>query len=541
MATRSKRVVLQLPAAAKDLEALLRDPVWRLHNLYWIKTKQAKAVKFRPNAAQAKIIEAIHVKKLRKILIPKARQLGMSTVIDLIALDLILFNAGTQAAIVDQTQKDATKKLKGKILFAFHRLPAAIRNRFQVLKANDHTLSIRLRGAPEDAESQVQAGMNARGDTFQMLHISEWGPIAFKDPPRSDEIMTGALPAAECGLVIVETTWKGGKVGHLWELTKEALEISDAHRTESDFTVFFFPWWGDEGYMLKGDGRQISAECRKYLDDVEKEIRAGSGLEKGIPGFKFTAGQRLWYYKEAWKKGLFRFQEYPSVLSECFRAPIEGAIYAELLDKLRAGGRIAEFPIDPSVPVCTFWDLGAPANMVTWYCQMIGPAGSEELRFIDCDCGLDLIPGERVQWMREKAAAGGFRYGFHFLPHDAAASEEGGRTVQAELEAVGLENTRVIPRTADVWIGINRVRQMFSRMRFRAAPCEKGLNSLEAYRSGVWIERGRQMDVPVHDKASHAADGLRTLGEADLAGMLEAGWIASAFDEKGLAALRGGK
>lgn len=529
---------IQHPTPNIQLGKSLRDPVWRLHNLYWIKTADGRAVKFAPNAAQAVIIAAVHVKKLRKILIPKARQLGMSTVIALIILDLMLFGAGVQAAIVDQTQEDASKKLRGKVLFAFKRLPPALRDRYQVLKANDHVLSIRLKGKADDTASEVQAGMNARGDTFQVLHISEWGPIAFKDPKRSEEIMTGARPAAKVGIEFVETTWKGGKCGHLWELTKAALEIPERHRTAEDFAVFFFPWWGDADYSLKGDGRQVSKACGKYLDEAEAEIRekgTGGQGDKGIAGFRFTGGQRLWYYKVAWTMGLLRFQEYPSMLSECFRAPIEGAIYAELLDKLRAGGRLAAFDVVPGVPVCTLWDLGGPSNMVTWYLQMVG----EDLNLIDCDTGLDITPGQRVEHMRVKAAEGGWSYGFHFLPHDATASKQGGPTIQAELAAAGLENIRVVPRTDDVWVGINRVRTMMPRMKFRTPQCELGLNSLEAYRSGIWYDRGRQMDVPVHDKASHAADALRVMGEAEMAEMLESGWSEGVFSSNGLAKLRG--
>lgn len=515
----------------------LRDPMWRLMGdagvspLYWIKDAKGTAVRFKPNEAQIKIIKAIYVQGLLNILIPKARQLGMSTVIALIMLDMMLFGAGVQGAIVDQTQKDATKKLKGKILFAFVRLPKVIRDKYQVLKANDSMLSVKLRGKDDDTASEVQAGMNARGDTFQILHVSEWGPIAFHDPPRSEEILTGAFPAAKLGIKIIETTWKGGKVGHLWDLTKEALEISDANRTKEDFTVFFFPWWGDPDYTLEGDARQIPSDCRKYLEETEAEI----GKARGEP-FKFTPGQRLWYYKKAWKLGLFRFQEYPSMLSECFRAPIEGAIYAELLDKARAEGRIGAAVADPSAKVNTSWDLGGPLNIVTWYFQMIG----DELRFLDCDTGLDLTPSERVEHMRLKAQVNGWEFGFHFLPHDGAASKQGGRTIQAELEGAGLANTRIIPRTDDVWIGINHVRGMMARMTFASPACDEGLTRLETYHTGVWIEKGRQMDLPVHDKSSHAADALRTMGEADMAAMLEGGWVESAFSTAGLNALRTG-
>jgi hypothetical protein len=536
-----------------DLERLaprLADPLWRMANLYWVKPKKGPAVLFAPRPGQWKVIRAIYVLGILRMIIPKARQLGISTVIALIILDMMLFKDGWQSAIVDLTQADASKKLRGKILFAFDRLPPFLRRCYEVLDRSGKSFSIRLRGRESDSWRQVQAGMNARGDTFQFLHISEWGKIAFEDPARSEEIETGAMPAAESGIIVVETTWKGGKVGHLWDLTKEAMETPESYRTEKDFTVFFCPWWEEPIYTMAGDVRQIASECREYLDEVEAEIRErgpdgkgpmevgtrkGEGGSKKAEPFAFTPGQRLWYYKEAWKKGLFRFQEYPSILSECFRAPIEGAIYAALLDKLRGAGRIGAIKSNPDAKVNTCWDLGGPRNIVVWYFQLIG----EEIRILDCDTDLDLTAWERVEHMTMKAAANGWTWGFHFLPHDAAAKEHQGKTTEADLRAAGLTNTRIVPRTADVWIGINHVRSMMPRMTFRAPDCDEGLNRLEAYHVGVWIEKGRQMDLPVHDKSSHAADGLRTMGEADLAGMLQGGWERSPFNAAGLQALAG--
>jgi hypothetical protein len=236
----------------------------------------------------------------------------MSTVIAIIMLDMMLFGSGVQGAVIDQTQMDATKKLKGKIIFAFERLHPAIRGLFQVLKSNDHTLSVKVKEMAGDTASEIQAGMNARGDTFQILHISEWGPIAFNDPKRSDEIFTGAMPAAKSGLVVVETTWKGGKVGHLWDLTKNAMELvkEPGKRTTEDFTLFFFPWWGDPVYTLEGDVSQISPECVRYLDEAQAEINAERAAEgrnrwhsRRRNGFGITSGRGRW--------GCFAFRNIP--------------------------------------------------------------------------------------------------------------------------------------------------------------------------------------------------------------------------------------
>ena len=145
-----------------------RDPVWRLENIYWVKDAETgKAVRFVPKAEQRVLIEAVYKKRLRNILVPKARQLGISTVISLIILDSMLFHAGLQAAIIDLTQPDATKKLRNKILFAFERLPEVLRGQYEILKSNDHVFSVNGEGR---AGRRGERG--AGGDERARGHIS---------------------------------------------------------------------------------------------------------------------------------------------------------------------------------------------------------------------------------------------------------------------------------------------------------------------------------------------------------------------------------
>jgi hypothetical protein len=498
----------ELKMTAAEFKKRHQDPVWRLNNLYWVKdAASGKAVEFRPKAEQRVLIEAVYVKRLRNILVPKARQLGISTVISLIILDCMLFHGGVQAAIIDLTQPDATKKLRNKILFAFEHLPEVLRGEYEILKSNDHVFSLKIRGSQSDGESEVQAGMNARGDTFQVLMISEWGKIAFSDPIRSQEILTGAMPAAKRGLRFIETTWKGAKSGDLWNIMKRAMETKAEDLTDEDFHLFFFPWWGDPDYSLTGNVGQIDEGCAKYLGETEAEI----GKRKG-EHFEFTPAQRLWYYKVAWAKGLFRYEEYPSLLEECFKAPIEGAIYADLLDRLRTTGSMRPGAVDRTLLVHTAWDLGSPVNTVVWYFQVVGG----EIRVIDIDYDLDLTPAERIARILSK----GYLLGFHYLPHDAVANQKSGRTFQMELSALGLKTTRVVPKTLDIWVGINHLRGIMPRMTFRMPDCDWGIDMLSAYHTKRETAGGTALDVPVHDASSHYADALRTLAEAEMAGML---------------------
>ena len=94
-------------------------------------------------------------------------------------------------------------------------------------------------------------------------------------------------------------------------------------------------------------------------------------------------------------------------MEECFQAPVEGAIYAELIDRVRAEGAIRPAVVDTSALVHSAWDLGSPLNTVVTYFQIIGA----EIRVIDCDSDLDLTPVQRVTYMLNK----GYLFGSHFL------------------------------------------------------------------------------------------------------------------------------
>lgn len=492
------------PKTDAELARCLANPVWRLHNIYTVlDAKSGQRVPFVPSDEQAEIIALIHIHGLKKLIILKARQLGMSTLLELLLLDFMLWTAGVTVQLVDATAEDAHRKLREKVRDTFAAMPEAIQGKFEILKNNEGEFSVKLAGAGHDAASTFYAGAKARGGTTQALHISEWGPIQHLDPKRSEEIRTGALPAAKHGLEIIETTWMGGKVGDLWDLVKVAIETPENRKLATDRRVLFFPWWRDKSYRLAGSLEWMPPEMVAYFAKL-----AGQGIQ-------LDDAQKLWYWKTAYEgQGIFRFREYPSTLEECFQAPVEGAIYAEHIDALRVQGRILDYPVDGSALVHTAWDLGSPANTSVWYFQMVGP--SREIRVIDHEEGLDLDVVSRVSHMLGK----GYRYGCHFLPHDGAQTARNGRTIAQELEAAGLANVKIVPRTTNVWIGVNRARQMLPRCLFHAKRTAYGVGCLESYHTGTNARTGARTDEPVHDASSHAADAFRTIAEAELANMI---------------------
>lgn len=485
-----------------DDEALA-DPLWRLAHLYSIKDRNGQVVPFEPNREQAEVIISIHCRGWRRILIPKARQLGMSTVLAIICLDFALFAEGFQAALVDRKADEAEKKMREKVRLAWELLPADLRGKLELPAGYDTTTRIGFKSKGSDeAASCMEVGINYRGGTVQLLWVSEWGWIQANDANRSKEIAAGSLPAAEEGIVVVETTWEGGKSGDVWPLVKEATETPEPLKGPKSWRILFFSWFTNPGYAQTHG--HIDSESGDYLKKLQQEH-----------GIKLTTEQKLWYSEKRRTLGSKVLSEYPSTLEECWTAPVPGAIYAEYMHSLRAQSRILPYEWDRNFPVYTFWDLGAPAQMVVWYVQFIG----REIHIIDCDGGLDLTTSQRIAHMNGK----GYNFAEHLLPHDAAAKQKGGLTFTQELSAAGLVGRiRVVPITADPWRGIDRLRGLLSRCWFRLTKStQRGVEALEAYRAKVDDSGNVTQLEPVHDWSSHYCDALRTMAEAEAQGMLK--------------------
>lgn len=500
--------------AVATLAHILKCPIRRISSLYKVRTKQGDLIPFMPNPEQKQVLHEYFVKGNRKLLILKARQLGMSTLIAIIMTDNILFSSGSKCSIIDRKLLDAAQKLREKVRDVFETLPSIIKNAYEIVRSHDSEFSIRKKsaGGEPDSASYCFAGTNARGGTNNILHISEWGPIQFSDPKRSKEILTGALPSATEGSIFNESTWMGGKMGALWDITERAIFVkaNPNLKTSSDWTLLFFPWYTDPALATRGDASQVSDEVRKYFEELREHPEV---IESG---HVFTEEQILWYYVEAMKLGDERFREYPSVLEECFKAPIHGAIWQKHVERARVEGRIGNVPHSENSLVYTSWDLGSPKNTRVVYYQIVNGM----INVIDHDTGLDLLPVARVAHMNEK----GYKYGNHFFPHDGSRQEYSGLSFSTQMAAAGLKNIKLIPRTREVWTGINEISALMSRFCFDSKKCEKLLSSMSCYH--VKLEDDdpeKPTSEIVHDESSHDCDAIRYIAEAMSANLVTLG------------------
>lgn len=463
----------------------LRDPLFRICNIYSIQTKEGgKPQRFVPNYPQRVVLHYVYDLGRQFIAIPKARQLGFSTLIAIIAFDKAYWNKGQQCSIVDQTKPDAEEKLQ-KVQFAFDNLDPDLREGAGLL----------IERASEMAwsnDSSVSAGKNARGGTNQLVHVSELGPIAYEDPKRANEIVSGAIPSAsgQSAIVFVESTYKGGKVGQWYNILKSGLEVSDDQRTSRDWTVLFFPWYLEPAYTLEGHADRIDQEHKEYFAMLERDH-----------DIHLTDGQKLWYFIEkTTRQGQMMMREFPGFLEEMWSVRDDGMIYATMVDKARREGRINDnIRWYEQLPVYAVFDIGAAENTKCLIFQLVG----DRILFLEAKSGGSTMqtPADWVQWITNKP----YRYGGIFLPHD-------GESVWAPLmRQMGLESIVVLKRPTDIWQNVKVAQTQFSRCEFHASGLrilDEGddvglIGSLEAWHCAYERDGQTIKEVPLHNWASH--------------------------------------
>jgi hypothetical protein len=510
----------------------LASRAWRLQNLYCIRDAEGRLGKFKPNQAQREFYNRMWY--CNHIL--KARKLGFSTFIEILYTDDLLFTeTGLSSGIIDYTIEDAESKLAMMRLSWEHmddgdihpdtwRYGEAIKRAIPMITASTRRL--------EFANGSVaRCSTSLRGTTPQRTHISELGKTAIWAPIKAKEIVNGAFNAMTPGSVRnIESTHEGAKVGIHYNLLNQAMRLNDDNLSNIQSRFHFFPWFDDPRYVLPSKGHKIRPETLKYFKMLEKDH-----------GIKVSRDQMLWYDHKHQEQGHGMKKEFPSTPGEAFEAIAEGAIYGTEMADLRAKGRVIDFGHEAGQPVFTFWDIGLSDYTAIWLIQPVGRfflvLDWFEAEGMPGSAMPDVIRAWETKWKIHIAK--------HFLPHDANTRDRAsGKSYVTELKDGGLHNTKVVPRTPDIWLGIGYVRDVLPHCYFHKEFCDsprdmKGKpydpdSSAEDYPSGCACLEGYSKDVspaagmrlremPKHDLFSHSSDAFRTFGEAWSRGMVHAG------------------
>ena len=276
----------------------------------YIHTKDDRLIPFRLNAAQ-QLLWAFIRKEVERtgrlwLLLPKARQLGCSTMVAALFYWLLVFshsNAPARALVM--AQDDVTAKHMRRMYGTFweNQQPSLRRGR---ARSNDHEeeysngayLSVRT-------ASTVTGG---RGQTFSLFHGSE---VAYWR--HAEEHAAGALQQIASGPgshIVLEST-AAGATGTWYERCRSAIQ------GQSEFSILFLPWTLEPGYSLPDPGAFTpSTDKPNALVDDEATYMQRHGC---------TAGQMLWRrakiqeFNDTGADGALLFaREYPITIDEAF-------------------------------------------------------------------------------------------------------------------------------------------------------------------------------------------------------------------------------
>lgn len=458
---------------------------WRINNLYRITDEKGIEIPFRMNEEQERFYREMWYFNC----ILKARQLGFSTFIQIFGLDMCLFNSNVEFGIIAQSIDDAKAIFRNKIKFAYDKLPDWLKE--ERTASIDSANEIRFNN-----NSGIRVGTSLRGGTLQILHVSEYGKIAAKYPEKAKEIKTGAFNTVHAGqFIMVESTAEGAG-GEFYDLCRRAENLQREGKDLSplDPRFHFYPWWQKKSYRLPNAGNIVDLGLQKYFSALESK------------GIVLDDEQKAWYAAKAATMGDDMKKEFPSTPGEPFEVAVRGAYYAKEMARVRKEGRICRIPIETSVPVNTFWDLGRNDNNAIWFHQAIG----KENRFV----GFYQNSGESLahyvkhmkEWLPDDCV-----WGIHHLPHDASVtdlSRTDNKTREQVLNELGLRSTKIVPRIPDLNTGIELTREAFASAWFDERLSE-GIACLDNYQKDWNEQMAVWRDYPKKSEYNHGADAFR--------------------------------
>lgn len=231
--------VFQSLKPEEQLAYIIKYPLFALNTIFYIIDKNGQKVPLKMNFAQHKLFSAMETNQ--KILVLKARQLGVSTFMVCLQLLRTISTPNTTNAIITETS-EAAKDLLTKAKFALSNLPTPILSLFLNAQSN-----------PIEAEtaskiifsngSTLRIATSLRGATVQNLHISELGKISQKSPKKAEEILTGAINAVPPnGSITIESTLP------IDENIEHNL-FKRLYYDNSSFHKIFFAWYDDPSYI----------------------------------------------------------------------------------------------------------------------------------------------------------------------------------------------------------------------------------------------------------------------------------------------------
>lgn len=263
--------------------------------------KNAVSRDFIFNSAQKKLNDTIErlekENKPVRIIILKARQLGVSTYTESKCFSVATLNKNTRCGIITQ-KEDATTNLFNMSKNFYNNLPIDFRPQIKASNAKELIFDTPDGQGLGSKIKCMTAGAEGvgRSDTYMFLHISEY---AFwkGDKKRTYQGLVQAVPSTPKTYIIIESTPNGfDDFKELWD---------KAVAGENDYVPLFFPWYEMKEYRRPYTGFPLT--------DTEEQLKIDYNLDND------QITWRRWCIKNNCldDEEMFK-QEYPSNPTECF-------------------------------------------------------------------------------------------------------------------------------------------------------------------------------------------------------------------------------
>lgn len=277
---------------------------WRMNNLYHIRTKAGKKVKFKMNATQ----KVLHASKSNLNMTLKGRQQGVTTYYMLNYLDEAMYTRNFTAAILSH-DRESIEKIFRVADYAYKNMLVDGRYRPELGRGGGSKYMFYF----PSTKSRIYVSLEVRSEAINALHVSEYGLMKNKD--RFNASIEAVPPSGD---ISIESTAMG--MNHFYD---------DWFDPNFPYKKHFFPW-----YFHYENQMQPNEPIIRTQEEIELELTA---QKFGVP--QITDAQIAWRrfkVQQRGKGGLKKFlQEHPEDDVSCFMTSGNAVIDSVLLSGLK--------------------------------------------------------------------------------------------------------------------------------------------------------------------------------------------------------------
>lgn len=257
---------------------------------------------------------------------------------------------------------------------------------------------------------------------------------------------------------------------------------------------------------------------RQYVEAQRDSIKELIMTDTGFSGERtsyWTAKEPTKTLLDIEKSDAFLFSsQYQQAPDEAF---LEGVIFRKEVERMIADGRVCRIPVEPSLPVYTFWDLGINDDMSLWLMQPF----RLDLRLIAFYSNSGEGIEHYINWLHDFRDKFHIRYDEHYGPHDLSVREltNGDKRIDT-AESMGID-FNLVPRVKIKRDSIEALRKLFPRLWVDPERCDiepirgrkvRGWEAIRKYRREWDADKEVFSDKPCHDWTSNPADALQQMG-----------------------------